>query len=191
MKLKDCVPQIDDDYDLDTWDPNEIIEVLWDDGAPYPANILQFEENKKLMDLLIDDLVIGIVKANQVPLIQDLCKRVKRNEKSSLKLIRLGWVKAHIGIKGNDISDTLAKEATTDGLPASLPFSNIYLKTNDYSSPSRFGKLSGKIVRLADRLTAFFRKNQTNSCTGTENASNSPLAMAPSPSTSKDSVFIL
>ncbi|GBN63565.1 hypothetical protein AVEN_244807-1 [Araneus ventricosus] len=38
------------------------------------------------MDLLIDDLVIGIVKANQVPLIQDLCKRVKRNEKSSLKL---------------------------------------------------------------------------------------------------------
>ncbi|GBO02701.1 hypothetical protein AVEN_177178-1 [Araneus ventricosus] len=86
MKLKDCVPQIDDDFDLDTWEPKEIIEVLWDNGTPYPANILQFGENKKLMDLLIDDIIIGIVKANQVPLIQDLRKRGKRNEKSSLKL---------------------------------------------------------------------------------------------------------
>ncbi|GBO22818.1 hypothetical protein AVEN_4652-1 [Araneus ventricosus] len=184
-------PQIDDDYDLDTWEPKEIIEVLWDNGTPYPANILQFGENKKLMDLLIDDLIIGIVKANQVPLTEDLCKRGKRNEKSSLKLIRLGCVKAHIGIKGNEISDNLAKEATTDGLPASLPFPNIYLKTNDYSSPSPFGKLSGKMVRLADRFTAFFRKYQTNSYTILENASNLPLAMAPSPPTSRDSVFIL
>ncbi|GBL88048.1 hypothetical protein AVEN_132800-1 [Araneus ventricosus] len=105
--------------------------------------------------------------------------------------IRLSWNKARIGIKGNEISDSLAKAATTDGLPASLPFPNIYLKTNDYSSPSRFGKLSGKMVRLADRFTAFFRKYQTNSCTIPENASNSPIAMAPSPPTSRDSVFIL
>ncbi|GBN29115.1 hypothetical protein AVEN_181261-1 [Araneus ventricosus] len=87
MKLKDCIPQIDDDYNLDIWDPKEIIEVLWDNGKPYPANILQFGENKKLMDRLIDDLIIGIVNANQVPLIQDLSKREKRNEKSSLKLV--------------------------------------------------------------------------------------------------------
>ncbi|GBN56917.1 hypothetical protein AVEN_199414-1, partial [Araneus ventricosus] len=76
-----------DDFNLDTWDPKEIIEVLWDNGKPYPANILQFGENKKLMDRLIDDLIIGIVNANQVPLIQDLSKRGKRNEKSSLKLV--------------------------------------------------------------------------------------------------------
>ncbi|GBN91978.1 hypothetical protein AVEN_244459-1 [Araneus ventricosus] len=42
--------------------------------------------------------------------------------------IRLGWVKAHIGIKGNEIADTHAKEATTDGIPASLPFPKSYLK---------------------------------------------------------------
>ncbi|GBM49872.1 hypothetical protein AVEN_92140-1 [Araneus ventricosus] len=42
--------------------------------------------------------------------------------------IRLGWVKAHIGIKGNEIADTLAKEATTDGIPASLPFPKSFLK---------------------------------------------------------------
>ncbi|GBN29017.1 hypothetical protein AVEN_83348-1 [Araneus ventricosus] len=40
--------------------------------------------------------------------------------------IRLGWVKAHIGIKGNEIA--LAKEATTDGIPASLPFPKSFLK---------------------------------------------------------------
>ncbi|GBO26748.1 hypothetical protein AVEN_142807-1 [Araneus ventricosus] len=28
--------------------------------------------------------------------------------------IRLGWVKAHIGLKGSEVADTLAKEATTD-----------------------------------------------------------------------------
>ncbi|GBL91332.1 hypothetical protein AVEN_203484-1 [Araneus ventricosus] len=31
--------------------------------------------------------------------------------------IMLSWVKAHIGIKGNEIADTLTKEATTDGIP--------------------------------------------------------------------------
>ncbi|GBL93505.1 hypothetical protein AVEN_11886-1, partial [Araneus ventricosus] len=41
-EVEDCIPQIDDDYDLDTSDPKEIIEVLWDNGTPYPANILQF-----------------------------------------------------------------------------------------------------------------------------------------------------
>ncbi|GBM39897.1 hypothetical protein AVEN_250218-1 [Araneus ventricosus] len=69
MKLKNCIPQIDDDNDLDTWDHKEIIEVLWDNGTPYPAKILQFGENKKQMYRLIDDLIIGIVNANQVPLI--------------------------------------------------------------------------------------------------------------------------
>ncbi|GBN98416.1 hypothetical protein AVEN_163329-1 [Araneus ventricosus] len=34
------------------------------------------------------------------------------------------------------------------------------------------------MVRLADRLTALYRKYQTNSCTGPENASNSPKAWA-------------
>ncbi|GBO03151.1 hypothetical protein AVEN_151248-1 [Araneus ventricosus] len=42
------------------------------------------------------------------------------------------------------------------------------------------------MVRLADRFTALYRKYLTNSCTGPENASNSPLAMGPSPATSRD-----
>ncbi|GBO06906.1 hypothetical protein AVEN_273028-1 [Araneus ventricosus] len=47
------------------------------------------------------------------------------------------------------------------------------------------------MVRLADRFTALYRKYLTNSCTGPENASNSPLAMGPSPATSRDSVSTL
>ncbi|GBN93074.1 hypothetical protein AVEN_173418-1, partial [Araneus ventricosus] len=42
MKLKDYIPQIDDDYDMNTWNPKEIIEVLWENGTPYPENILHF-----------------------------------------------------------------------------------------------------------------------------------------------------
>ncbi|GBM75932.1 hypothetical protein AVEN_155438-1 [Araneus ventricosus] len=105
--------------------------------------------------------------------------------------IRLDWVKAHIGIKGNEIADTLAKEATTDGIPASLPFPKSFLKKQFYSSRSLIGKLSGIMVSLADRFTASYQKYLTNSCTGPENASNSPLAMGPSPATSRDSVSTL
>ncbi|GBN51062.1 hypothetical protein AVEN_17349-1 [Araneus ventricosus] len=61
-------------------------------------------------------------------------------------------------------------------------------RTNYYSYPSRVGKLSGIMVRMEDRFTALYRKYQTDSCTGPENASISPLAMGPSPDTSKDSV---
>ncbi|GBM18455.1 hypothetical protein AVEN_66815-1 [Araneus ventricosus] len=41
----------------------------------------------------------------------------------------------HTGIKGNAIAYTLAKEATTDGIPASLPFPKSYLK-NQLLQPS-------------------------------------------------------
>ncbi|GBO43377.1 hypothetical protein AVEN_88863-1 [Araneus ventricosus] len=43
------------------------------------------------------------------------------------------------------------------------------------------------MVRLTDRFTALYRKYLTNSCTGPENSSNSPLAMGPSSATSRDS----
>ncbi|GBN46875.1 hypothetical protein AVEN_173009-1, partial [Araneus ventricosus] len=52
--------------------------------------------------------------------------------------IRLGWVKAHIGIKGNEIVDTLAKETATDGIPASLPFPKSFLKKQLQPSLSRW-----------------------------------------------------
>ncbi|GBN50323.1 hypothetical protein AVEN_71540-1 [Araneus ventricosus] len=55
--------------------------------------------------------------------------------------IRLGWVKALIGQKGNEIADTLTKEETTDGIPANLPFPKSYLK-NELLQPSLLRCLS-------------------------------------------------
>lgn len=42
MKVKDCLPKLNDDYNFSTWNSSEEIEVLWDNGQPYPANVLQF-----------------------------------------------------------------------------------------------------------------------------------------------------
>ena len=42
--------------------------------------------------------------------------------------VQFGWVKAHIGIRGNKIADTLAKQATRDGLQESykrIPLSEV------------------------------------------------------------------
>ncbi|GBN00932.1 hypothetical protein AVEN_150866-1 [Araneus ventricosus] len=41
---------------------------------------------------------------------------------------RLVWIKADIGIKFYETEDTIAKDATTDGTPANLPFPNSYLQ---------------------------------------------------------------
>ncbi|GBN63168.1 hypothetical protein AVEN_164495-1 [Araneus ventricosus] len=60
-----------------------------------------------------------------------------------------------------------------------------------YTDGVRFGELSGIRVRLADRFTELYRKYLTNSCTDPENASTSPLAIGPSPATSRDSVSTL
>ncbi|GBN38335.1 hypothetical protein AVEN_186244-1 [Araneus ventricosus] len=84
--------------------------------------------------------------------------------------IRLGWVKAHIGIKGNEIADTLAKEATTDGIPASLPFPESFLKKQLLQlSLSRWqaewdnGETNRSVYSIIPKIS--------NSCTGPENAS--------------------
>ncbi|GBL67974.1 hypothetical protein AVEN_147919-1 [Araneus ventricosus] len=44
--------------------------------------------------------------------------------------IRLGFVKAYLGIEGNEAEDTLAKAATTDGKPVNLPFRKSDLKNH-------------------------------------------------------------
>ncbi|GBM84688.1 hypothetical protein AVEN_49840-1 [Araneus ventricosus] len=68
--------------------------------------------------------------------------------------IRLGWVKTHIGIKGNETANTQAMEATRNGTPTNLlspkKTSNYLLEKPNYSSsPSRAGKSSGIMERIA------------------------------------------
>ncbi|GBM40244.1 hypothetical protein AVEN_183559-1 [Araneus ventricosus] len=72
-------------------------------------------------------------------------------------------------------------EATTDGIPASLPFpKKSFLKKQLYSSLSRW-QAEGTMVRQADRSTALYRK-YSNSCTGPENASTLATGHGPFPS---------
>ncbi|GBO33170.1 hypothetical protein AVEN_134995-1, partial [Araneus ventricosus] len=67
-------------------------------------------------------------------------------------MIRLGWVKAHIVIKGNEKADILAKDATRDGTSADHPFPKSYLKKQQ----SSISKLSRIMVRLADQFTTLY-----------------------------------
>jgi ribonuclease HI len=46
-------------------------------------------------------------------LIEDIRRRLTELKKIDLK-IQFCWVKAHVGIKGNELADTLAKEAATN-----------------------------------------------------------------------------
>ncbi|GBO20935.1 hypothetical protein AVEN_150335-1 [Araneus ventricosus] len=62
-------------------------------------------------------------------------------------MIRLGWVKAHIVIKGNEKADILAKDATRDGTSADHPFPKSYLKKQQ----SSVGKLSRIMTMWGNR----------------------------------------
>ncbi|GBN44928.1 hypothetical protein AVEN_52580-1 [Araneus ventricosus] len=95
-------------------------------------------------------------------------------DQHKLKGFRLGWVKAHIGIKGNEIADTLAKEATTHGIPASLPFPKSFLKKQLLQLSLSHWQAEWDSGETGRSVYSYFL---TNRCTGPENASNSPLAM--------------
>ncbi|GBL81740.1 hypothetical protein AVEN_93511-1 [Araneus ventricosus] len=78
--------------------------IEWDNPANEEINIWSDRES------ILQALKFLYVKSK---IIQEPQMTLLRNGR-----IRLGWVKAHTGIKGNGIADTLAKEATTDGTPA-------------------------------------------------------------------------
>ncbi|GBM76206.1 hypothetical protein AVEN_55042-1 [Araneus ventricosus] len=79
--------------------------------------------------------------------------------------IRLGWVKAQIGIKGNEIADILAKEATTDGIPASLPIPKLPSRRTNYCSSS-FSLLLYSIIPKISNKQLHWSRECTQFATG-------------------------
>ncbi|GBM35000.1 hypothetical protein AVEN_240362-1 [Araneus ventricosus] len=72
IKLKDAVKNSDlQIMNLHTWDTKQSVETKWRDGM-YPANFLQFGENKNDMELLSDGLVDGSIASEEIPVLQDV-----------------------------------------------------------------------------------------------------------------------
>ncbi|GBN80599.1 hypothetical protein AVEN_187825-1 [Araneus ventricosus] len=79
LKLKEAVKNSDlQMMNLHTWDTKKSVETKWRDGV-YPANFLQFGENRNDMELLIDGLVDGSITSEEIPVLQDVEGLKKRS----------------------------------------------------------------------------------------------------------------
>ncbi|GBN05447.1 hypothetical protein AVEN_162548-1, partial [Araneus ventricosus] len=125
MKLKCCVPHIDDDYDLDTWDPKEIIEVLWDNCTPYPANILKFEGyTPNLLHFCRNlPLIFDTYNNNSEPLFVEKAHYLQ----DLLQQLNTAYELAHSSLKRKQVeqNNTLAKNSR----PTTLHVGDVYLKS--------------------------------------------------------------
>jgi ribonuclease HI len=64
----------------------------------------------------------------QSPLIVEIRKNVRKLMMQNWS-IHVGWVKAHVGIEGNELEDKLVKEATEDGGELNIVYKRIPITT--------------------------------------------------------------
>ncbi|XP_072401547.1 uncharacterized protein [Diabrotica undecimpunctata] len=58
--------------------------------------------------------IINVMATDTNPFIRELKARIHKLKKSQYEL-KFTWVKAHIGLRGNEVADSLAKESVTTG----------------------------------------------------------------------------
>ncbi|KAG8155846.1 hypothetical protein JTE90_019134 [Oedothorax gibbosus] len=87
LRLKDAVPDclnFSDSYDINKWDRSTEVETKWENET-YPAYFIQFGENKRMMDDLIDQIVVSGDTSN-LPLLQteNEGKRQKKRKRAEM-----------------------------------------------------------------------------------------------------------
>ncbi|XP_054723121.1 uncharacterized protein LOC129233082 [Uloborus diversus] len=91
LRLKKSV-QMEEGTDISAWDQNTIVDVLWN-GVTYAGNIIQFGENKKEMDVLIDQLADGRITLKDIPMIQKPSSQAADADTSTVKKQKMDFLK--------------------------------------------------------------------------------------------------
>ncbi|GBM43621.1 hypothetical protein AVEN_210561-1 [Araneus ventricosus] len=102
-------------------------------NAMFQAEMLALKAAIEWANTANEDVNIWSDSESSLQALKSFNVKIKITQETQMTLlenarIRLGWVKAHIGIKVNEIADNLSMEATTDGITASLPFPKRFLK---------------------------------------------------------------
>jgi len=84
-----------------------------------------YADSKVTMDSMKNNAIHSV-------LIEEILNMVRNLTKQNWS-IRFGWVKAHTGIEGNEVADTLAKEAAQDEEDRNFVYDRIPISTVAYS----------------------------------------------------------
>jgi ribonuclease HI len=82
-------------------------------------------------------------------LIENIWKEIRRLEDLRWTVF-FNWVKAHVGIKGNEMADRLAKKAATEDM-GEIVYDKIPRDSNYRREGERINKMAGAVDKLYKR----------------------------------------
>ena len=92
---------------------------------------------------------------NQTRLVEEVRNRTANLNKKNWK-IEFKWVKAHVGMHGNEIADRLAKEATQKYQVTYRMIAKCTIEKDNWIESIRNGKVNGRKQRKERLLKNFF-----------------------------------
>jgi ribonuclease HI len=89
------------------------------------------DQTNRIVAIYTDsNVTLASLKNNTIHsfLIEEI-RNMARNLRNQNWLIQFGWVKAHAGLEGNEVADTLAKEAAQDDEDENIVYDGIPIST--------------------------------------------------------------